>query len=122
MRALLAVVALTLMGCPNKASDPAPDSAPSPAAGKATDASERGDVIRAYLQVDPARVTREKLAALGVEVDTVAGDIMTARIPAGALDRVRATDGVLHVEIARPVYPRSDAGAIDPSKDGGKRD
>jgi len=82
-------------------------------------------MVRAYLQIDPARVTREKLATLGVEVDTVAGDIMTARIPAGALDRVRATDGVLHVEIARGVQLRSDAGdapKVDQSKDAGKRD
>ena len=113
---LLATISIALLGCPNKAAEPAPDSASS------APAAERGEMIRAYLQIDPARVTREKLAAMGVEVDTVAGDIMTARIPAGALDRVRTTDGVLHVEIASSVHLRSDAGNADPRTDAGKRD
>ncbi|WP_394842884.1 hypothetical protein LZC95_38155 [Pendulispora brunnea] len=121
MKLLLAIIGLALTGCPNKASDPAPDSATSPAAVKGGDASDRGEMIRAYLQIDPARVTRAKLTALGIEVDTIAGDVVTARIPAGALDRVRATDGVLHIEIARTVHLRADAGAVDP-RDPGKRD
>jgi hypothetical protein len=79
-------------------------------------------MIHVYLQIDPARVTREKLVAMGVEVGTIAGDVVTARVPAGSLERVRAMDGVRHVEVADTVQRRSDTGAADPPKDAGKRD
>ena len=48
---------------------------------------------------------RSALESLGATVRTVAGDILTARVPVDRLDELAELDVVTYVEISRPLVP-----------------
>jgi subtilisin family serine protease len=56
-------------------------------------------------------VERSTLEALGVEVNTQAGGVTTARAPIGLLPQLLTAPGVTRVSAAAPVYPMLDVSA-----------
>src|SRR5690349_8708985 len=56
-------------------------------------------------------VERAALAALGVEVNTQAGGVTTARAPLGLLPRLLTVPGITRVAASAPVFPMLDVSA-----------
>ena len=50
-----------------------------------------------------------QLQALGCQVRTVAGDIVTAEVPEGALLQIGELDFISYLEIAQPLFPEAKA-------------
>jgi hypothetical protein len=67
------------------------------------DRERRVDVLMAtHGRLEPAQ--RERLAEIGCRVGTVAGDVVTADLPAHALGELAALEFVRFVEVSRPLY------------------
>lgn len=52
---------------------------------------------------------RSQLEAVGAEVRTVAGDVVTATVPVGEIRQVAELDFVRSLEVSRPLYPESES-------------
>jgi hypothetical protein len=48
---------------------------------------------------------RSKIEALGCEIRSVAGDIVTANIPSRSLLQLAALDFIAYIQRSRPLYP-----------------
>ncbi len=68
--------------------------------------SLQDEKVECFIQVN-APCTAE-LEAMGVKTQAVLGNIMTAEVPLGALDKVTALEQVTMVEVGQPVYKNSD--------------
>jgi len=53
----------------------------------------------------PTSADRARLESLGATVRTVAGDVLTAHIPVGQLERLADLDVVAYIEISQPLAP-----------------
>jgi hypothetical protein len=67
-------------------------------------------LVSVLVQIDgrlgPER--RSQLEAVGAEVRTVAGDVVTATVPVGGIGQVAEQDFVRSLEVSRPLYPESE--------------
>ena len=50
-----------------------------------------------------------RLQALGCQIHSVAGDVVSADVPAGALRKAGELDFISFVEISQPLYPEAKA-------------
>ncbi|WP_394832321.1 S8 family serine peptidase [Pendulispora rubella] len=64
--------------------------------------------VALYVQSKEPEVTRRLIEAAGGSVGTVSGDVMTARVPAGAVATIANNVSVSRMEGATPVYARLD--------------
>jgi hypothetical protein len=48
---------------------------------------------------------RSKIEALGCEIRSVAGDIVTANIPTRALLQLAALEFIIYIQLSRPLHP-----------------
>lgn len=51
---------------------------------------------------------RSRLEAVGTEVRTVAGDVITATLPSSEIRQLAELDFVRYIEMSRPLYPESE--------------
>ena len=63
--------------------------------------------ISAYIHVDDG-FDISTLTSMGVKVGTVAGNIVTAKVPVAVIDELSATDGIRYVDAGRAVKPMMD--------------
>jgi hypothetical protein len=71
-------------------------------------AKPRANVLLRYTGSD-----HSALEAAGLELGTVAGDVVTGSIEVGSLDALAGTDGVLVVEGSRPMLRELDLAVVD---------
>jgi pentose-5-phosphate-3-epimerase len=72
--------------------------------------SEDPQLVSVLVQIDgslgPER--RSQLEAVGTEVRTVAGDIVTATVPSSEIRQVAELNFVRSLEVSRPLYPETE--------------
>jgi hypothetical protein len=73
------------------------------------DQAEEGAVVNALIRMEaePTADQRAALEALGCDIRTVAGDVITVRIPVKSLDELTERSEVLYAELAQPLYPEA---------------
>jgi len=70
-------------------------------------AAEEQQLVSVLMQINgslgPER--RSRLEAVGTQVRTVAGDVITATVPSSEIRQLAELDFVRAVEVSRPLYP-----------------
>lgn len=66
------------------------------------------EMVSAYIHLTRPEADLSRLEALGVKVKLNLGDILTARIPVGAMAEVEALDFVHYIQVGTPVSPMLD--------------
>jgi hypothetical protein len=66
-------------------------------------AEERVDVLL-RLREEPTPETRRRLEESGVQLRTIAGDIVTASLASDSLEQVADLEDVLHLELSTPLF------------------
>jgi len=70
---------------------------------------EEGAVVDALIRMDgePTAEQRHALELLGCDIRTVAGDVITVRVPVDSLDELTERSEVLYAELSQPLYPEA---------------
>jgi hypothetical protein len=72
----------------------------------------KGEVLNVMIGIH-GRLTdahRALIEGLGIRLRTVAGDVLSADVPSGALLGLAELDFIRHVELSRPLWPDRPAG------------
>ncbi|MEU9112301.1 hypothetical protein AB0D04_11005 [Streptomyces sp. NPDC048483] len=78
-------------------------------------ASARSAPVRVLIRVTDEldEQQRQHIAEAGAQLQTVAGDVATARIAPGDLERLTDLDHVAHVELSEPLGPERNTRTSD---------